>query len=280
MLEAVNTFRTLKTDNGLPGSMFMLLEYEIFLYNKLGSIDIAILKKYILKGIIEYKFNMPISNHRLMYNKLQKEAMRESLISILPSNITNPIFRKKFSSLEKDNVKIKPMDKKEALKSVLRFMNTRLKNKSEINKLIDTFLYFQNDRKREAKSAFELTKEYYGQEIQQNQTSEDVFYHNLFSELKKLTIKNYKIKDNNIENLTYNDLILNKIYFRCYRYLANVYIKDKKRKIETSNIYDISFLYCSVIFTVFVDKRTFDLAETIEKEIGISLNLERNTNKL
>jgi hypothetical protein len=96
MLEAVNTFRTLKTDSGLPGSIFMLLEYEIFLYGKLGAINIEDLKQYILKDVIEYKFNMSIKNHRVLYNKLKKEAMKESLISILPSNITNPIFRKKF----------------------------------------------------------------------------------------------------------------------------------------------------------------------------------------
>jgi hypothetical protein len=159
-------------------------------------------------------------------------------------------------------------------------MITRLKNKSEINELINTFCYLQNDKKREAKSALELAEEYYGKKIQRNQTTEDAFYHNLFSELKKLTIENYKIKDNNIENLTYNDLILNKIYFRSYRYLANIHIKVKRRKIETSNIYDIYFLYCSAIFTVFVDKRTFDFAKTIMKEIGITLNLEKNIKKL
>jgi hypothetical protein len=63
-------------------------------------------------------------------------------------------------------------------------------------------------------------------------------------------------------------------------YLANIHIKDTKRKIESSNIYDIYFLCCSALFKVFVDKRTFDLGERMKEELRIDLKLEKVINKI
>jgi hypothetical protein len=280
MLEAVNTFRTLKSNNSFPGSIFMLLEYEIFLYSKLGRVDIEILKEYILKDIVEYKLNIKINHHKYLYDKLRKEATKDALISVLPGNITNQNFMKKISLLEKNNIKIRPMNNIEVLTSVKRFMYRRIKNELEISKLVDTFRLSQDNKKREAKSALELAEYYSSQEINQNQTSEDVFYNNLFSELKRLTMVTYRIKDTDLVGLNYDDLILNRIFYHGYRYLANIYIKDIERKIESSDIYDIYFMCCSVIFKVFVDKRTFDLGERMKKELEIDLNLERNIKEL
>jgi hypothetical protein len=277
MLEAVNTFKTFKTNKDLPDTIFMLLEKEIFLYSKFGRIDIDILKGNIPNDIVDYKFNIQFNNRLILYDKLKEEAMKESLISVLPGNLTNPNFKKKIEVLEKNKTKIEPMDNIESLKSVLKFMDKRLKNKSEINNLMDIFCRFQDDKKRETKSALVLAGEYSDKKINQNQTSEDVLYNNLFSEIKRLTIETYKIND--IANLTYDDLIINKIYFRGNRYLANIHIKDTKRKIESSNIFDICFLCCSALFNVFVDKRTFDLGERMKKELGIDLKLEKVISK-
>ena len=280
MLGAVNTFRTLKYNNDLPGSIFMLLEYEIFLYNKYGRIDIEILTKHILTDIVEYKFNVHSSNYRVLYEELQEKSMKESLISVLLSNITNPYFRKRISFLEKNNIRIMPMDNNESLNSVSKFINGRLKNKSEINKLLNSFQSLQSDEKRESKSAMELASEYSGQIINKDQTNEDILFNTLFSTLKQFAISTYNISDIHITELTYDNLILNKIYFRGLRYLANIYVIDKERKVESSDIYDIYFLYCSALFRIFVDKRTFDLGERMKKELKIELNLEKNTMKL
>jgi len=276
VLESVDTFKSIRTYDGAPYPAFMLLEREIYLYSKFGKINIEILRNDIFGNIIDYKLDVTRNNDMFLYNKLHSEVMKDALSSVLPSAIRNPNFRKKLSTLEKNNVILYPATNSFLCDSITNFMQNRLKNKSEIDNFLPLFKSFQDDKKRDAKSALDLAKENFGQNIDLNQTYEDLFYNQLFEGFKDLAIRHYEIKTDALKEVRYDNLILNKIFFYCLKYYANEYNRDKCRKIESSDIHDIYFLCCSVIFKVFVDKRTFPLGKQISKELGIKLNIEKN----
>lgn len=276
MLENVEVFLTLNSsDPSLPGSILDILIYEIFLTYKEGVISNNELRKNIIKNSCKFKLNIPINKHFELYNQLRSLANKESLMSILLNGLTNEVFYKKISTLQADNTKIITMDNIETWKSVYLLLNTRLKNTKEKDKLLMEFKNIEKNNEKIKITAIEAIEKLTRQKADPDLTSEDMFYNGLFSDIKIMASEQYKIDIEKFQKINYRDLLANKVYFESLRCLSSILIKDKKRKIESSNIFDIYFLVCSIFFKVFVDIRTYDLGTQLSKKFNMELNIDK-----
>ena len=276
-LGSVDVFQSFTSDIPLlPGSVFNILEYEIYSFYQENNINREILNRHIRNKLYTFKLNIPTAQHRELYNYLRSQAYRDSLSFILLSNLTNPDFRKKNRDIRKQQMKISNMSKEEIDKSVFAFLSKRLSKKEEIPKLFADFLNIDGKSERNEKSTRGVIELLTGEIADDKLTPEDLLYNSLFSFIKKLASDKYRFDSLLLEDLKYSQLIFNNVYFESIRQLANTYKIDKERSIESSSIFDIQYLTCSALFKVYVDKRTYELGKIISKKINIELYFDHN----
>jgi len=277
-LSSVTTFKSLNIKNTLPPRIVDLFEYEIILRNEYGNIDINRLKKELSTKIV----NCHLTNNDFgtiqFFQSINNSAQVDKKVWLVLNSInTESFFKERIVELTEDNLKFHPTRQIYALLHALLPIKDRFKKQEENDKLVNNYFYEIEEKKYVP--SLEFTSQFrkaVKKGVEKKQTIEDFFYDCMFESFKVFALKNNNVQESKNKELTYNDTLLWKLFFDCLRDLTSTYQKDKERKIELSDIYDIYFLCCSILFKVFVDKRTFDLGKRMESKLGIQLNIVKS----
>jgi len=275
-LASVNTFKYIGMKNMLLPRIVDLFEYEIFLRYKYGNINIDELKNLISENISDFIIPSNVNDAELL-SQINKSSKLDKLFwSILNAINTESFFNTNIVEVIKSNPKLRPRDLFGAIEHAYSPIKDRFKKQEESKNLMNEYFNEIKTKKHVPSYASGLLfKNAIKQGVEKNLTLESFTYELIFEVVKEQALNTYKIQDNNLKNLGYNDTLLWKLFFNCLKSLTSDYQKNKVKKIQLSDIYDIYFLCCSVLFKTYVDKRTFALGKKIELKLGINLIIEK-----
>jgi hypothetical protein len=288
MLESIDTFYTLDSyDDQLTGNITDLLLLELKVLSNDNNAGLDEIRDEFYNSIVSKKMIIPSVQRKKVFDICKSQITKTSLISTLNSNELNPFFHKKLKEIKDYHVNLDDNQHKIGLfvQHYKNYLESRVSNNKDFS---DILLLSKNklvELWEKTKNGITVGDFFYGffeNEINDELTIQEITTLNEFRLTKALCSERLKIPYQNLRDIKINDTIINYLHYKMRIEIDKELIRDKKRRIETSNINDIYFLLFSLFVKVYVDKRTFNFANNLINKVKdkniCDFYIEKNTN--